>query len=174
MASLLDFLRNRLLGQAGIAGVPDQIGMASTQGLFGKGGQFGGGLLQNNLSKMMNEPGGLLQNLNQNIMLGSALYGEGLKGKDPLEGFFPAVTKSAQLKKLMTPAKSDMQKLLESAGYEPGSPEYKAAVENYLNKNKRNTLSQEALNENKTIEEKFLELLTNAIEEVSIIEDSNR
>ena len=63
-----------------------------TRGLLGFGGEMGGGLLQENLNQMNTGQGGLLNNIPQSILLGSALYGEGLKGRDPFEGFFPAVT----------------------------------------------------------------------------------
>ena len=146
MSSLLDFFRRQLLGQAGTTGVPDQIGMASTQGLFGQGGQMGGGLLQDNFSKMNMAEGGLLSNIPDAALIGAALYGQGMKGKDPLEGAFPAIAASAQLKKLMTPPKTELQKNLEAAGYKAGSEEYKAALNAYLNRNKKgNTLSKEAL-----------------------------
>jgi hypothetical protein len=69
-----------------------------------------------------------------------------MKGKDPFEGAFPAIAQSAQLKKLMTPSKTELQKNLEAAGYKPGTEEYKAALNAYLNRNKKgNTLSKEAL-----------------------------
>ena len=143
MSSLLDFFRRQLLGQAGTTGVPDQIGMASTQGLFG---QIGGGLLQDNFSKMNMADGGLLSNIPDAALLGFSLYGQGMKGKDPLEGAFPAIAQSAQLKKLMTPSKTELQKNLEAAGYKAGTEEYKAALNAYLNRNKKgNTLSKEAL-----------------------------
>jgi len=83
--------------------------------------------------------------LHNQTLLGAALYGQGLKGKDPLAGAFPAVTQAAQLKKLTTPAKTELQKNLEAAGYKAGSEEYKAALNAYLNKGKTNTLSKEAL-----------------------------
>ena len=68
--------------------------------------------LQGLLNTPMNQGGGLLGNLNQGALLGAALYGQGLKGKDPLAGAFPAVTQAAQLKKLTTPAKTELQKNL--------------------------------------------------------------
>ena len=143
--SLLQDIRRRLLGQEAMV-MPGQGMGGATQGLIGTGGEMGGGLLQENFNKMNTEEGGLLSNIPQSVLLGAALYGQGMKGKDPLEGLFPALTQTAQLQKLMTPPKSQIQKLLESAGYKQGSEEYKAAVENYLNRNKsKNTLSQEAL-----------------------------
>ncbi len=78
-----------------------------------------------------------------------------MKGKDPLEGAFPAIIQSAQLKKLMTPSKTELQKNLEAAGFKSGTPEYAAALQSYLFKGKENTLGKEALalyNESKTVD----------------------
>ena len=145
MSSLLDFFRRQLLGQAGMDR-PGQGFGGGTQGLFGQGGQMGGGLLQDNFSKMNMAEGGLLSNIPDAALLGFSLYGQGMKGKDPLEGAFPAIAQSAQLKKLMTPSKTELQKNLEAAGYKAGTEEYKAALNSYLNRNKKgNTLSKEAL-----------------------------
>ena len=145
MSSLLDFFRRQLLGQAGMDR-PGQGFGGGTQGLFGQGGQMGGGLLQDNFSKMNMAEGGLLSNIPDAALIGAALYGQGMKGKDPLEGAFPAIAQSAQLKKLMTPSKTELQKNLEAAGYKAGTEEYKAALNSYLNRNKKgNTLSKEAL-----------------------------
>ena len=145
MSSLLDFFRRQLLGQAGMDR-PGQGFGGGTQGLFGQGGQMGGGLLQDNFSKMNMAEGGLLSNIPDAALLGFSLYGQGMKGKDPFEGAFPAIAQSTQLKKLMTPSKTELQKNLEAAGYKAGSEEYKAALNAYLNRNKKgNTLSKEAL-----------------------------
>tara|TARA_R100000654_G_scaffold3155_1_gene10961 strand:+ start:1879 stop:2616 length:738 start_codon:yes stop_codon:yes gene_type:complete len=145
MSSLLDFFRKQLLGQAGMDR-PGQGFGGGTQGLFGQGGQMGGGLLQDNFSKMNMAEGGLLSNIPDAALLGFSLYGQGMKGKDPFEGAFPAIAQSAQLKKLMTPSKTELQKNLEAAGYKAGTEEYKAALNAYLNRNKKgNTLSKEAL-----------------------------
>lgn len=145
MSSLLDFFRKQLLGQAGMDR-PGQGFGGGTQGLFGQGGQIGGGLLQDNFSKMNMAEGGLLSNIPDAALIGAALYGQGMKGKDPFEGAFPAIAQSAQLKKLMTPSKTELQKNLEAAGYKAGTEEYKAALNAYLNRNKKgNTLSKEAL-----------------------------
>ena len=145
MSSLLDFFRKQLLGQAGMDR-PGQGFGGATQGLFGQGGQMGGGLLQDNFSKMNMAEGGLLRNIPDAALLGFSLYGQGMKGKDPFEGAFPAIAASAQLKKLTTPSKTELQKNLEAAGYKAGTEEYKAALNAYLNRNKKsNTLSKEAL-----------------------------
>jgi len=144
--SLLKNLKRYLYGTPGMEYGRENLGqMEGSQGLIGTGGEMGGGLLQDNFSKMNNAEGGLLSNIPEGALLGAALYGQGLKGKDPLAGAFPAVTQAAQLKKLTTPAKTELQKNLEAAGYKAGSEEYKAALNAYLNKGKTNTLSKEAL-----------------------------
>jgi hypothetical protein len=73
------------------------------RGLFGQGGQQSGGLIDFN--KMNNQQGGLLQNIPQTALLGSALFGQGMQGKDPFSALLPAVTQTAQLQKYMTPKK---------------------------------------------------------------------
>ena len=142
--SLVDLLKRQLLGQAAMM-QPGQGMGGATQGLLGQGGQMGGGLLQSNLSQMNQGESGLLGNIPQAAILGSALYGQGMQGKDPFSGLLPAVSQTAQIQKMLTPEKTELQKNLEAAGYEVGSPEYKAALGAYLNKGKENTLSKEAL-----------------------------
>jgi len=142
--SILNALRRQLLGQAGMMRPVQGMGGA-TQGLFGQGGEFGGGLLQGNLNQMNQGEGGLLGNIPQAAILGSAIYGQGVKGKDPLEAFFPAAMQTASFTKAMQPKKTELQKNLEAAGYKAGTPEYKAALGAYLNKGETNTLSKEAL-----------------------------
>ena len=144
--SLLDFFRKKLLGEANVMQPSGFEPGVNTQGLFGQGGQFGGGLLQSNLSQMNQGENGLLGNIPQAAILGSAIYGQGVKGKDPLEAFFPAAMQTASFTKAMQPKKTELQKNLEAAGYKAGTPEYKAALGAYLNKGKTNTLSKEALN----------------------------
>ena len=78
-----------------------------TQGLFGTGGEKTGGLIDFN--KMNNQKGGLLNNIPQSALLGSAIFGQGIQGKDPFSALLPAVTQTAQLQKLMTPKKSFRQ-----------------------------------------------------------------
>ena len=144
--SLLDFFRKKLLGEANVMQPSGFEPGVNTQGLFGQGGEFGGGLLQSNLSQMNQGENGLLGNIPQAAILGSAIYGQGVKGKDPLEAFFPAAMQTASFTKAMQPKKTELQKNLEAAGYKAGTPEYKAALGAYLNKGKTNTLSKEALN----------------------------
>ena len=145
--SLLDNLRKFLYGAPGMTSIDTGDAPATgqgSQGLIGIGGESGGGLLQQNFNQMNNADGGLLSNIPEGALLGAALYGQGMKGKDPLEGPFPAVTQAAQLKNLLKP-RTELQKNLEAAGYKPGTPEYRAALNAYLNKGKTNTLSKEAL-----------------------------
>jgi hypothetical protein len=142
--SLLDAIRRQLLGQAAMM-QPGQGMGGDTQGLFGQGGNFGGGLLQSNLSQMNQGEGGLLGNIPQAAILGSAIYGQGIKGRDPLEALFPAAMQTASFTSAIQPKKTELQKNLEAAGYKAGTPEYQAVLGAYLNKDKKNTLSQEAL-----------------------------
>jgi hypothetical protein len=104
--SLLNNLKRYLYGTPGMTSI-DTGDVAATgqgsQGLIGTGGESGGGLLQQNFNQMNNQKGGLLSNIPEGALLGAALYGEGLKGKDPLAGAFPAFIQSAQVKKLLTP-----------------------------------------------------------------------
>ena len=111
--SLLNALRERLLGQASMMR-PGQGFGGGTQGLLGQGGRFGGGMMQTR----MNEPGGLLGGqIPELALLGSALYGQGIQGKDPFEGLFPAYTQAAQVKKALTPEKEEKEKLM--TAYDP-------------------------------------------------------
>ncbi len=62
--------------------------------------------LQGLLNTPNNQGGGLLGNIPQAALLGSAIYGQGIKGKDPFESLLPAVAQTAQIQKLMTPKTS--------------------------------------------------------------------
>ena len=143
--SLLNFFRRKLLGEANVMQPSGFEPGVDTQGLLGQGGQFGGGLLQSNLSQMNQGEGGLLSNIPQAAILGSAIYGQGIQGKDPLAAFFPAAMQTASFTKAMQPKKTELQKNLEAAGYKAGTPEYQAALGAYLTKGQSNTLSKEAL-----------------------------
>ena len=153
MSRLVDLLKQVMMGKAGMDRPGEGFG-GGTQGLFGTGGQIGNGVvnprksllnLGQDFNKMNSQPGGLLGNIPQSALLGSALFGQGMQGRDPFSALLPAVTQTAQLQQYMTPKKTELQKNLEAAGYEAGSPEYKAALGAYLNKGKENTLSKEAL-----------------------------
>ena len=93
--ALMDLYKKYMYGTSGEG--------EGTQGLFGQGGQQSGGLIDFN--KMNNQPGGLLRNIPQTALLGSAIFGQGIQGKDPFSALLPAVTQTAQLQKLMTPKK---------------------------------------------------------------------
>jgi hypothetical protein len=100
MSRLTDLYKRVMYGQAGMYG-----NHAEKSGLFGTGGEKTGGLIDFN--KMNNQPGGLLQNIPQTALLGSALFGQGMQGKDPFSALLPAVTQTAQLQQYMTPKKKD-------------------------------------------------------------------
>ena len=156
--SLLDNLRKFLYGAPGMTSIDTGDVPATgqgTQGFIGQGGEMGGGLLQQNFNQMNNADGGLLENIPQGALLGAALYSQGMKGKDPLEGAFPAYLQAAKARKFLQPKKTELQKNLEAAGFKSGTPEYAAALQSYLFKGKENTLGKEALalyNESKTVD----------------------
>ena len=62
-----------------------------------------GGLLQKDFGNIQNQTGGILSNIPQSAILGSAIYGQGVQGRDPFASLLPAVTQTAQLQKYMTP-----------------------------------------------------------------------
>ena len=66
-----------------------------------------GGLLQKDFGNIQNQTGGILSNIPQSAILGSAIYGQGVQGRDPFSALLPAVTQTAQLQKYMTPKKTD-------------------------------------------------------------------
>ena len=102
MSRLTDLYKRVMYGQAGMD-MPGQGMSEGTSGLFGQGGQQSGGLIDFN--KMNNQEGGLLQNIPQSALLGSAIFGQGMQGKDPFSALLPAVTQTAQLQQYMTPTK---------------------------------------------------------------------
>jgi len=59
--------------------------------------------LQGLLNSPMNQSGGLLDKIPQGALLGSAIYGQGIQGKDPFASLLPAALQTAQLQKYMTP-----------------------------------------------------------------------
>ena len=66
----------------------------------------------NEYKTMLNTPigqsqGGLLSNIPQGALLGSALFGQGMQGKDPFSALLPAALQTAQLQKYMTPKKKE-------------------------------------------------------------------
>ena len=104
MSRLVDLLKEVMMGKAGMGG--------GTQGLFGTGGQTGNGVVNPRKSLLnlgQDKPGGLLGNIPQSALLGSALFGQGMQGKDPFSALLPAVGQTAQLQQYMTPKKSFRQ-----------------------------------------------------------------
>ena len=61
--------------------------------------------LQGLLNTPMNQGGGILGNIPQGALLGSAIFGQGIQGKDPFSALLPAVTQTAQLQQMLTPKK---------------------------------------------------------------------
>ena len=59
--------------------------------------------LQGLLNTPMNQGGGLLGNIPQGALLGSAIYSQGIQGRDPFSSLLPAVAQTAQIQNLMTP-----------------------------------------------------------------------
>ena len=59
--------------------------------------------LQGLLNTPANQSGGLLGNISQGALLGSAIYGQGVQGKDPFASLLPAFAQTAQIQKLITP-----------------------------------------------------------------------
>ena len=60
------------------------------------------------LQGLLNTPigqrqGGLLSNIPQGALLGSAIFGQGVQGKDPFSALLPAFAQTAQIQKLITP-----------------------------------------------------------------------
>jgi hypothetical protein len=100
--SLLDAIRKKFLGEAGMMQPTGQMS-ESTQGLLGTGGEFGGGLLGQRFNQMGDSKGGFLSNIPEEAIFGAALYSQGLQGKDPFAGAFPAFVQAAQARKLLAP-----------------------------------------------------------------------
>jgi len=53
--------------------------------------------LQGLLNTPMNQGGGLLGNIPQGAILGSAIFGQGIQGKDPFSALLPAVAQTSQI-----------------------------------------------------------------------------
>lgn len=70
--------------------------------------------VQGLLNTPMNQGGGLLGNIPQSALLGSAIFGQGVQGKDPFSALLPAVAQTAQLQQLLTPKKKD-RKIVQGA-----------------------------------------------------------
>ena len=74
--------------------------------------------LQGLLNTPMNQGGGLLGNIPQGAILGSAIFGQGLQGRDPFSALLPAVTQTAQLQQFLTPKKKENFRALTAKEFE--------------------------------------------------------
>ena len=93
--------------------------------------------LQGLLNTPMNQGGGLLGNIPQGALLGSAIFGQGIQGRDPFSALLPAVAQTAQVQKLMTPkatkpfavtnTKTGKQELITQAEYRANPDLYSPA-----------------------------------------------
>jgi hypothetical protein len=59
--------------------------------------------LQGLLNTPINQQNGLLGNIPQAAILGSAIFGQGIQGKDPISALLPAVAQTASIQKYLTP-----------------------------------------------------------------------
>ena len=93
--------------------------------------------LQGLLNTPMNQGGGLLGNIPQGALLGSAIFGQGIQGRDPFSALLPAVAQTAQIQKYMTPkatkpfavtnTKTGKQELITQAEYRANPDLYSPA-----------------------------------------------
>ena len=94
------------------------------------------------LQGLLNTPigqnqGGLLSNIPQGALLGSAIFGQGIQGRDPFSALLPAVAQTAQIQKYMTPkatkpfavtnTKTGKQELITQAQYRANPDLYSPA-----------------------------------------------
>lgn len=64
------------------------------------------------LNTPMNQAGGLLGNIPQAALLGSAIFGQGIQGRDPFSALLPAAMQTAQLQQYLTPKKEEQYEIL--------------------------------------------------------------
>jgi hypothetical protein len=74
--------------------------------------------LQGLLNTPMNQQGGLLGNIPQAALLGSAIFGQGIQGRDPFSALLPAVAQTAQLQKLLTPKEKERRIVTGADGFQ--------------------------------------------------------
>ena len=74
--------------------------------------------LQGLLNTPMNQGGGLLGNIPQGAILGSAIFGQGIQGKDPFSALLPAVTQTAQIQQLLTPEEKERRIITGADGFQ--------------------------------------------------------
>ncbi len=120
--------------------------------------------LQGLLNTPMNQGGGLLGNIPQGAILGSAIFGQGIQGKDPFSALLPAATQTAQLQQFLTPQEKERKIITGADGFQyyadtgervlPGvkAPEktYKPSFETFVSKDGKdqvtvNTATKEGL-----------------------------
>jgi len=70
------------------------------------------------LNTPANQSGGLLGNISQGALLGSAIYSQGVQGKDPFAALLPAVAQTAQLQQYLTPKKKENFRALTAKEFE--------------------------------------------------------
>jgi hypothetical protein len=74
--------------------------------------------LQGLLNTPMNQGGGLLGNIPQGAILGSAIFGQGIQGRDPFSALLPAVTQTAQLQQFLTPKEKERKIITGADGFQ--------------------------------------------------------
>ncbi len=74
--------------------------------------------LQGLLNTPMNQGGGLLGNIPQGALLGSAIFGQGIQGKDPFSALLPAVSQTAQLQQFLTPKEKERKIITGADGFQ--------------------------------------------------------
>ena len=99
-----------------------------------------GGLLQKDFGNIQNQTGGILSNIPQSAILGSAIYGQGIQGKDPFSALLPAVAQTAQMQQLLTPKQkeSNYKTLFNKSGdrvdVDLNNPADTSQIQNYFTK----------------------------------------
>ncbi len=74
--------------------------------------------LQGLLNTPANQGGGLLGNIPQGALLGSAIFGQGIQGKDPFSALLPAVAQTAQLQQFLTPKEKERKIITGADGFQ--------------------------------------------------------
>jgi hypothetical protein len=74
--------------------------------------------LQGLLNTPMNQGGGLLGNIPQGALLGSAIFGQGIQGRDPFSALLPAAMQTAQLQQFLTPEEKERKIITGADGFQ--------------------------------------------------------
>jgi len=75
--------------------------------------------LQGLLNTPMNQTtGGLLGNIPQGAILGSAIFGQGIQGRDPFSALLPAVAQTAQIQQFLTPKEKERKIITGADGFQ--------------------------------------------------------